>query len=542
MVLLRYLALSGLGIALFYLIDRLILRKSTLLRTQRYYYVIAIVASLFLPLLPEITPWWQSRVAEANIPTFTIILEDEFVVTAEQSQSIDWWGVAKLVWLAGILVTGGWLLVGIVSIFRIQRHADHQHLPNSVNLYLTEAELAPFTFGKSIYIPRSLNDRTIIDSILLHELEHIQQRHYIDMLLGCVLQLVQWWNPFAWSMLQQQRNTLEYLADQGVLRLGKDRKTYQYHLLACTIGRMVQLPSLSFSMQNLKQRIVMMNSNKKSHKSLAVLYAVAALPVVALLLVGTQMITVKEALATETTEVAPPPEKDGEIFEFVEDMPEFPGGIGALMKWLGENIKYPEEAEKQNIQGRVMVHFVVETDGSVSNPQIARSVHESLDAEAVRVVAAMPKWTPGKAEGKPVRVRFTLPISFALKNKVTEGEKDKVYDYVDNVPEFPGGQAAMMKWLSENIKYPDVAVKENIQGRVMLSFVIETDGSLSDVKVVKGVHEALDAEAIRVVKMMPNWKPASLKDGTLARVAFVLPVQFRFAKEKTDTPDQNESK
>lgn len=541
MVLLRYLALSGLGIALFYLIDRLILRKSTLLRTQRYYYIIAIVASLALPLLAEITPSWQSRVAEADIPTFTITLEDELVVTAEQSQSIDWWGIAQMIWHIGVVITGIWLIVGLVRILLVQRRSDRTQLPNGVTLYLTHEEIAPFTFGKAIYIPRSLSEPKIIDSILLHELEHIQQRHYIDILLGFVLQLAQWWNPFAWSMLQQQRNTLEYLADQGVLRQGKDRKTYQYHLLECTIGRTVQLPSLSFSMQNLKQRIVMMNSNKKSHKSLAIIYAIAALPIVALLLVGTQMVTIKQAIAAEikavATEVAPPPVNEEKILERVENMPEFPGGIKAMMKWLGENINYPEEAAKKNIQGRVIVQFVVETNGTISNIEVIKSMHKLLDAEAMRVVGAMPKWKPGTLQdGKAVRVRYTLPVQFALQGKKAEADKGQVFERLDDMPDYPGGMKAMMQFLSNNTIYPKEAIEQNIQGRVIVTFVVEADGSLSDISIARGIHELLDAEAIRVIKLMPKWKPG-VKDGEPVRARFTVPVQFKLSVDEESTPE-----
>jgi protein TonB len=103
------------------------------------------------------------------------------------------------------------------------------------------------------------------------------------------------------------------------------------------------------------------------------------------------------------------------IYNAVEQMPEFPGGMPAMMEFLQTNIKYPKDAIKQNVGGRVMVMFVVETDGSLSNVRVARKVFPSLDAEAVRVVKAMPKWKPGKEKGRAVRVNFTMPIVFSLK-------------------------------------------------------------------------------------------------------------------------------
>ena len=107
-------------------------------------------------------------------------------------------------------------------------------------------------------------------------------------------------------------------------------------------------------------------------------------------------------------------EKNQQVFDVVEQMPEYPGGLPALLDYLNQNVKYPEDAEKQKIEGRVIATFVVETDGSISNVEVARPVFPSLDAEAVRVLSAMPNWTPGKQSGKLVRVKYTVPINFNL--------------------------------------------------------------------------------------------------------------------------------
>ena len=109
-----------------------------------------------------------------------------------------------------------------------------------------------------------------------------------------------------------------------------------------------------------------------------------------------------------------PETHDSDAFDVVEKMPEYPGGIEAFMKFLSENVRYPEAASKAGIQGRVLVNFIVEKDGSISNIHVIQNVNEYLDAEAVRVVGAMPKWMPGMQEGKAVRVKYTVPISFRL--------------------------------------------------------------------------------------------------------------------------------
>lgn len=108
-------------------------------------------------------------------------------------------------------------------------------------------------------------------------------------------------------------------------------------------------------------------------------------------------------------------QKNQQVFDVVEQMPEYPGGMQALFEYLSQNVKYPEDAEKQKIEGRVIATFVVETDGTISNVEVVKPVFPSLDAEAIRVLSGMPKWTPGKQSGKVVRVKYTVPISFNLK-------------------------------------------------------------------------------------------------------------------------------
>ena len=118
------------------------------------------------------------------------------------------------------------------------------------------------------------------------------------------------------------------------------------------------------------------------------------------------------AVSAQKTVVA---QKNQQVFDVVEQMPEYPGGIQALFEYLQQNVKYPADVEKQKIEGRVIATFVVETDGSINNVEVAKPAFPSLDAEAVRVLSAMPKWKPGMQSGKVVRVKYTVPINFSLK-------------------------------------------------------------------------------------------------------------------------------
>ena len=258
--------------------------------------------------------------------------------------------------------------------------------------------------------------------------------------------------------------------------------------------------------------------------------------------------------------------QEKKVFDVVEQMPHFPGGDAALIQFLKENIKYPEAAEKNGIQGRVICTFVVKDDGSVTNVQILRSVNNLLDNEAVRVIQAMPKWVPGKQNGEPVFVKYTLPITFKLDTPksqphmvkvvdtvvpdTTPVSTTKVFDVVEQMPQFgsytykkfipdpqnpqkgtyvtktESGTAGLLAFLNRNVKYPVKAEENGIQGRVLCSFVVERDGSITEVKVIRSVDPSLDKEAVRVIQSMPNWIPGMQK-GQPVRVKFTLPVTFR---------------
>lgn len=221
-------------------------------------------------------------------------------------------------------------------------------------------------------------------------------------------------------------------------------------------------------------------------------------------------------------------ESTDRIFYSVEQMPQFPGGEAALMKYLKENVKYPPKAAKDSIQGRVVVQFVVDSLGYVGEVKVVRSVSEDLDAEAVRVVKTLPRFAPGRMFGKVVNVWYTLPVTFKLQDKL-EPEKPKD---VEVKAEFPGGQEALNQFLKDHIKYPPKAAKRRIQGRVEVAFWIDKSGKVHDVRVVDSVDKDLDKEAVRVCKLLPDFVPATV-NGEPVEVLFKLPIRFKIPGLKT---------
>ncbi|MGL4851872.1 MAG: TonB family protein [Phocaeicola sp.] len=245
---------------------------------------------------------------------------------------------------------------------------------------------------------------------------------------------------------------------------------------------------------------------------------------------------------------------DEPVFMVVEQMPEYKGGMQECLKFLAMNMKYPAKAQEEKIQGRVIVQFVVSKEGTIRDVQVVRSIHEALDAEAIRVVSSMPAWNPGKQRGKAVDVRYTLPITFSLDGSGASGASaaavnisstspggDKmpkmiaaegaqvvgqVYNSVDVMPSYEGGMKGALVYIGKEIKYPKQAQDEQAQGRVIVQFVVSKDGSLRDFNIVRGIHEALDAEAVRVLSSMPKWIPGK-QDGEAVDVKFTLPIMFQ---------------
>lgn len=268
-----------------------------------------------------------------------------------------------------------------------------------------------------------------------------------------------------------------------------------------------------------------------------------------------------------------------QVFMMVEEMPQFPGGEKALREFITSNIRYPKEAQENGIQGRVYVTFVIDTLGSVVDAKIARGVDPSLDKEALRVVRELPKWQPGKQRGELVKVAYTVPISFALEgggqspknetltvtfanNRMTltgsvnliekmrpymqtgkpdtflgkdsgslifsssdESLDDPVFYIVEEMPEFPGGETALRQKIANNIKYPFEAMKDSIQGKVYVTFIVSKEGTVKDSRIARGVHPLLDKEALRVVGELPQWMPGRQR-GKEVNVSYTVPINF----------------
>ena len=301
----------------------------------------------------------------------------------------------------------------VVVVCRLAQRSERATLHGTAVCLLT-GDYSPFSFFRWIFVNPDDKTPSQVQQILTHEQTHVAQWHSVDALLSQLFVAAFWFNPAAWLMRLQVRNNLEYLADRSVINGGTDKKAYQYHLLAVAYRTNVATITNNFNVLPLKKRIKMMN--KQTSNPLARFKYLLFVPLaIALLAMNSTTIRANvQKKVVKTTKVTKKTGTTDKVYEVCEQMPIFPGGDAALMKYLSENVKYPALAIKAQEQGRVVVSFTVEKDGAISDVKVARSVTPSLDAEAVRVVKAMPKWTPGKQGGQLVRVRYNVPVSFKL--------------------------------------------------------------------------------------------------------------------------------
>ena len=433
-------------IAVFYMFYRLMLSHETFHRVNRLVLLTTAVASFVLPLC--VFTMHKTVMVDYDFSQLGELTMNESVVSVvptDNQPSVILTTVLPVLFIVGMLAT---LVHTLISLIRIQllihRSEKHPQEDGTVICVTGNTALSPFSWMH--YIVMNRGDYEAHDAaILAHERGHIRLRHSWDLLFVDLLTALQWFNPAMWMLRADLRAIHEYEADGEVLSLGINARQYQYLLISKAAGIGGYSLANGISHSTLKNRINMMLHKKSNRTSLLKLFALVPIVGITLALnartvndyvydgpqkqnpvkkgkknttikVGTQEIKVTEAqkddkAATVTMNVVEDEQNatDDKVFDVVENMPEFNGGMGALMQYLSHNIRYPEE---KDIQGRVLVSFVVGKDGSISNAQVVKSVHPSFDAEALRIINNMPKWIPGTQNGKPVNVKYVVPISF----------------------------------------------------------------------------------------------------------------------------------
>lgn len=433
-----YLIKINVALMLLYGFYRLTVSRDTFFGLRRLTLWLIYAVALMVPAL-NLEYWVRDTPTMASMAN---VYADTFypvVVVKAQAPSITWMDMLLGIYWAGVAVLSLRLVWQLFSIIRLAVISRKQEM-EGITVHLLRGEGSPFSFFRWVFMyPSTLEDRQLHE-VMVHECTHVSGLHSLDTLFSELFSIACWFNPFAWLMKQEVRMNLEYLADESVLSDGNARKSYQYHLLGLAYRQPKDSTKIAnnFNLLPLKKRIKMMNKRRTSEigKAKYLLFA----PLAGALLMVSNIESVAREIGGQVPEVAEVQQKAEEakvsdatapadttknvVYDVTETMPQFPGGQGVMMKYLAANIKYPASAVKAKKQGRVIVAFVIQKDGSVTNARIVRSVDPELDAEALRIVKAMPNWTPGTQDGKPVDVNYTIPVVFSLyKEDVTPGKK-----------------------------------------------------------------------------------------------------------------------
>ncbi|WP_369805649.1 TonB family protein [Bacteroides faecium] len=451
-----YILKSSVCLVLFYLFFRLLLSKETFHRFNRVALLGVLFLSLLIPFI-EVTTNHQVEVQQTVLTIEQLLMMAEMESTAvdaagvavNEAASFSWIEIVLLVYLAGIIFLACRNLYSLFCLFRLIHSGKREKLENGVTLVVHEQEIAPFSWMKYIVISQK-DLRENGREILIHEAAHIRHRHSIDLLLADICIFFQWFNPGAWLLKQELQNIHEYEADETVINEGVNAKEYQLLLIKKAVGTRLYSMANSFNHSKLKKRITMMLKEKSNPWArLKYLYVLplAAIAVTAFArpevsekveeisvvkvndlanymqenvlgdAVNVLQDTVKVSHSGSKTDINAEERtaktKDDEemiIFEVVEQMPEYPGGIDALKKYLKD--KVDSSNMKGKAGGRVIVGFTVDETGKVKDVQVLQSDQSVLNKEAERIVNGMPAWIPGKQRGVPVSVKYSVPVRF----------------------------------------------------------------------------------------------------------------------------------
>lgn len=430
-----YLIVSAISLALMVTVYRLTLSRTTFHGFNRFVLLTTLALAAVIPVMH-----FQSISTRASAPINYMLSEImvyadgtmgvNHVQEAESGSSISILSVITVVYLAGLIFCLLRIAFGILS-SEIICHRRSRMLADGSRLVITERNYAPFSWRNCIVISRKDYESNGA-MIIAHEQAHVHHHHSFDLILAQLFCAVQWFNPAAWMLRRSLMEVHEFEADAQVLEDGFDGRRYQICLVRAALQGSFATTTNNFSNCSTKKRIVMMN--RHSTNPWARLRALLMLPVVALSVIvasackqdsnsemnlktqdappSSVFVDIQECEECETEEA-----DTSQVFMVVEEMPEFPGGEEALFDYLRSNLQYPERCKENKIQGRVLITFVVNKDGSIVEPAVVKSAGPEgveLDVEALRVISSMPAWTPGKQKGEAVRVRYTIPISFRL--------------------------------------------------------------------------------------------------------------------------------
>ncbi len=410
----------GISLAMVWFIWYTLMRNVNRFAAVRVFLIAGVVLSVLTPwIIPQFQGMFALPTPQIGVDYIISIPAVAFGGTIETH--LSWQKVVILVYLgiSGLfLLRFGFHLTKIFTL--IKQNALHKR--DGMNIVEHGKEVSPFSFFSYCFINPTHIPTDKLNGVILHEREHYHKLHSADILLMEIIGVTQWFNPFYWMIRSALVEVHEYQADSAAIRAQSDPNSYLDSIVSIAFYGVALPIGNNFNKSLTIKRLAMMNITKKTKGALLrlALALTVALPIVLAISCDTskpeeEQPIQKEEITIKLTEEDSNKEFDGDIFVVVENMPKFDGGdLNKFREYISKQLRYPEIAKENGIQGRVILSFVVEPNGKVSNVRILRGVDPSLDQEAVRVVESSPVWTPGTQHGEAVRVVFNIPIIFAL--------------------------------------------------------------------------------------------------------------------------------
>ena len=497
----NYIIESGVSLGLLSTVYFIFLRNETFFKANRLFLILAIVFSSLLPFLHFKVFQFKTILTEAaGTQAQTNMLESVNVFSSGISGSL-----AKFITANNIIVFGYFavvtvftilLFVRIIQIVMVIRKSEV--VPKmGINFVYIDGDSSPYSFLKYLFVSRNLEKNPGWEKMLAHESEHIRQGHTVDILILELISLFQWFNPFFWMMRRVIKENHEYMADSAVLSKGVPVDLYKRILVDQWVGNQFSIAN-NFNSSLIKSRLKMMTKIKSS-KLAGFRYISGGIVAVALLLV----------FACENKDV-PVPENEN---NFMNDK-------GVFISNLDKNpliIIDGEMADKDamNKLDPNDIKSISVLKGSA--PEYVMKYGELAKNGVVDITLKS-----GSTDAKKNNIGEIAVVGYGSNNQPAGGE---VFFIVEEMPEFPGGEEALRKFIAQSVKYPAIAEENGIQGKVYVNFVVEKDGTVGRAKVVRGVDPSLDYEALRVTNELPKWKPGKQK-GVPVAVQYTIPVNF----------------
>ena len=535
-----YLGESAISLAVLYLLYKATMSYETLHRLNRVVLLGVVVLAAVLPLC-EI-----KIIEEVELLPLADVEGDVAMVSVVEDTAFDYVAWLKSLVVALFCLGAAFMVVRLVvsqlSVWRMTRSGARRELGEGVVLTVVDKLATPFSWFRNVVVAKSDAEQDL-DLILEHELAHVRLHHSWDVLAVDIALCVWWFNPALWLLRRELQSLHEYQADDAVLRKGIDAKTYQILLIKRAVGSRLHSVANCLNHSNLKNRITMMCKKTSSRWSAAKLLLI--LPLVAL------------SLAATATTVYVPKEQNKGNENFVEtqiataDGDEnsksnnlYPMTKSELRGYLLQNLQ-----NKQNLVGLIYADVKVLPDGKVVVAKVAPAPGEKdgmqpLVNEVKRVLANV-KITERKP-AKEVAYRFEISFGHIEENgefvwstvKASDdaiavlryvelaADEEQPYIKVQQMPTFQGGDLnAYRNWMQSQLQYPKEAKDKGIKGRVIFSFVVEKDGSVSNFDALQATDKILVDEVERVFKLTPKWEPGK-QNGKAVRVKFTVPIVF----------------